>query len=92
MSIVGKLKIQVGTNAELQIDYTWSPGTPDVYYLPNGDPGYPGDPEELEWSASLRVGGVEVPLDEDWLKGSWFEDQIAEDLERQRERDCPDMD
>ena len=23
-------------------------GTPDVYYLPNGDPGYPGDPGEFE--------------------------------------------
>lgn len=22
------------------------PGTPDVFYLPNGDPGYPGDPPE----------------------------------------------
>ena len=30
------------------IHYRYSPGTRDVMYLPNGDPGYPGDPAELE--------------------------------------------
>ncbi len=33
---------------DLQVVYRYSPGTPDVWYLPNGDPGYPGDPAELE--------------------------------------------
>lgn len=27
---------------------TYLPSTPDVFYLSNGDPGYPGDPEEAE--------------------------------------------
>lgn len=26
---------------------TFWPGTPDVMYLPNGDPGYPGEPPEF---------------------------------------------
>lgn len=33
---------------ELCVEYEYSPSTPDVMYLPNGDPGYPGDPEEFE--------------------------------------------
>ncbi len=32
----------------LRIDFNYSPARPDVYYLPNGDPGYPGDPEEFD--------------------------------------------
>jgi len=30
-------------------------GTPDVRYLPNGDPGYPGDPPEYECPACFCV-------------------------------------
>ena len=38
----------------LGIDAWYSPGTPDVMYLPNGDPGYPGDPPEVEFEI-IRV-------------------------------------
>lgn len=31
----------------LRFTADFSPGTPDVMYLPNGDPGDPGDPEEF---------------------------------------------
>jgi len=31
----------------LKVTFDYTPGTPDVMYLPNGDPGYPGDPDEL---------------------------------------------
>lgn len=34
-------------NLRLKVTFEYSPGTPDVMYLPNGDPGYPGDPPEL---------------------------------------------
>ena len=30
------------------IEYSYTPGTPDVPYLRNGDPGYPGDPDEID--------------------------------------------
>ena len=32
-------------------------GTPDVHYLPNGDPGYPGDPPEFEVVYAVDDGG-----------------------------------
>lgn len=32
----------------LFVEYTYYPGTRDVLYLRNGDPGYPGDPAECE--------------------------------------------
>jgi len=31
----------------LRVEYDYSPATPDVMYLRNGDPGYPGGPEEF---------------------------------------------
>lgn len=30
------------------VEGIYDPGTPDVYYLRNGDPGYPGDPPSVE--------------------------------------------
>jgi hypothetical protein len=35
-----------GRDVRLHYDYT--PATRDVWYLSNGDPGYPGDPEEID--------------------------------------------
>lgn len=43
--------INVG-QAELEVTGKYYPGTPDVWYLPNGDPGYPGDPEEFSISSA----------------------------------------
>lgn len=34
----------------LSVDANYYPATPDVPYLRNGDPGYPGDPEEVEFT------------------------------------------
>lgn len=33
------------------VDVNYAPATPDRMYLPNGDPGYPGDPAEYELRA-----------------------------------------
>lgn len=52
------------------IRIAFTPGTPDVRYLPNGDPGYPGDPSMIEgvegscncWTPELKAkvfGGLE---------------------------------
>ena len=46
-----------GVAMEFTVDYR--PGTPDVMYLRNGDPGYPGDPPELEVEA-VWCNGVDV--------------------------------
>jgi len=32
---------------EVEVEFDYSPGTPDVMYLPNGDPGYPGEAPEM---------------------------------------------
>tara|TARA_R110000868_G_scaffold1156_1_gene8840 strand:+ start:170 stop:517 length:348 start_codon:yes stop_codon:yes gene_type:complete len=40
------LEIELGGET-LRCSFDFSPGTPDVMYLPNGDPGYPGDSEEF---------------------------------------------
>lgn len=47
-----------------EITVNISPATPDVMYLANGDPGYPGDPGEVE---ILRImqGKLNVP-EKDW--------------------------
>jgi hypothetical protein len=33
---------------EVQADYSYSPGRPGKMYMPNGDPGYPEEPAEIE--------------------------------------------
>lgn len=44
---------------EVQVDYTYSPGRPGKMYMPNGDPGYPDEPAEVEilnaWLYELDV-------------------------------------
>lgn len=40
----------------------YSPATPDVFYLSNGDPGYPGDPEEFEVT-KVEKNSVNIPLE-----------------------------
>ena len=42
----------------LEIEFTYSPGTPDVHYLRNGDPGYPGEPPEVDWTAKWNSEDV----------------------------------
>ena len=38
------------------------PSTPDVFYMSNGDPGYPGEPEEFEVT-KVEKDGVNIPLE-----------------------------
>lgn len=51
----------------LEVEYTYFPGTPDVMYLPNGDPGYPGDPAETEITSCVLIvtdkAGGPIPID-----------------------------
>lgn len=42
------IELKNGTEVDVEVEYSYSPATPDVFYLSNGDPGYPGDPEEAE--------------------------------------------
>ena len=45
---------------EYNVFYNYTPSTPDVYYMTNGDPGYPCDPEEIE-IISLRPVSLAAP-------------------------------
>lgn len=53
--------VDLGILGEIEVEVTcaYSPGTPDVWYLPNGDPGYPGDPAECE-ILSVTYEGKEI--------------------------------
>lgn len=44
---------------EVEVDYDFTPGRPGVWTLPNGDPGYPDDPDELDVEA-IKIGGVDI--------------------------------
>ena len=53
-------------DSELEITVTadYTGGTEDVPYLPNGDPGYPGNPPEIEITSAVDENGEDVELDE----------------------------
>jgi hypothetical protein len=81
--------VYVETCYEITVEIT--PSTPDVWYLPNGDPGYPGDPGEIE---ILRImqGKVEVPS-RDWEAYGFTKEELerVEEAASQIEgddRDC----
>ena len=46
----------LGEDIEATLEYTYIPGTPDVMYTSNGDPGYPGDPSEIEIESFTMLG------------------------------------
>lgn len=53
-----KLSTTVG-DFDVVVTFNFSPATPDVWYSRNGDPGSPGDPEEIE-IISVMVGGFDM--------------------------------
>jgi hypothetical protein len=78
----------LGENIEAEVIYDYTPSTPDVYYMPNGDPGYPGDPEEIDITELWGYLGrhkVQIPLQ--CLTESAYEricDEISEYERKQR--------
>jgi len=71
-------------DVEFEIEFSYTPGTPDVWYLPNGDPGYPGDPAELE-IISITLWGVELikAIPDDTLEkiSTYLEENIDDYIE-----------
>lgn len=64
----------------MEVKYTYEAGEPDVYYMANGDPGYPGSPEELIVE-EVMIGGEDcTELLEDELEK--IEDYILEEYHR----------
>ena len=57
--------VEVGENeVDVVVEATYTPGTPDVMYMRNGDPGYPGDPPEPEivhvWAENALGEDVDI--------------------------------
>ena len=48
------------------VSWKFYPGTPDVWYLSNGDPGYPGDPAEAEIKSVINLKTLIPENWEDW--------------------------
>ena len=53
-----------GVETEVTVRGVYTKGTPDVFYLRNGDPGHPGDPAEVEDIEATDEDGNEVELDD----------------------------
>ena len=55
------LTLDLGILGERDVNFVviHSPATPDVMYLRNGDPGYPGDPAEVEVLAA-KLDGLDI--------------------------------
>jgi len=57
-----------GVTQLYSVHFDYEPEEPDVHYLPNGDPGYPGHPASVEITELflLPKGRDPVPLGLDW--------------------------
>lgn len=67
-----------GHNYSLDIAFDYSPGYPGVNTLPNGDPGYPDEPDELEISdvSITPKDGAKMPLPWEFLDDFSLFDRI----------------
>lgn len=90
---VATLTVDLGALGEKEIEFHgyYHPATPDVMYLPNGDPGYPGDPAEFNMDAIyLLLGPDKKPcielFPEDFLEDH-FEALIEKCLEKLAEQE-----
>lgn len=67
---------------EAEIEYDYTPSTPDVWYMRNGDPGYPGDPEEITINfISFQFAGLYMVVNGKHLTGYVYDkicDKISE--------------
>jgi hypothetical protein len=77
-----------GIEVSVDCEYTYTPGSPAVYYQRNGDPGWPAEGPELE-IVEMKVGEVPVPI---WffnavVDGEKAHDYLIEHHEREGEDD-----
>ena len=89
-----------GEDVEAQVEFDFLRGAPGRWYMPNGDPGYPDEPDELEVN-SIVIDGHEhegLPVETldaieqacwDWVEDHWqtIEADRAERNERERHED-----
>lgn len=82
--------------AEYEVTFEYRAGRPAVWYLRNGDPGYPADPDEIEaidiksafGSLDAREKAAALDRAQAWLDGAGFDEAmsiVVADDERGRE-------
>jgi hypothetical protein len=82
------------TAIDFSFEWDYSPSTPDVWYLRNGDPGYPGDPEEMEITEIESRDIKSIEFGSDWVcpghcVEQWFFTWVLKWLNKQTEYDMP---
>ena len=58
---------------DMYVEFNYSEYRPAVYYLSNGDPGYPAEGGEFEIT-SIQVGGIEI--------GTLIDDDACAEIEQ----------
>jgi len=85
-----------GNLIEVELDYSYTPGRPGVLTLPNGDPGYPDEPPDYDYTIKkikVRKNWIKwEKLSEkvkekiySWLKDANIEEKIDENVEDEHE-------
>ena len=69
----------------LLLTFEYTPGYPEVRYLRNGDPGYPGQPDIVELIDVQFIGEDGKPMGEAWKTwpvkwGKFMEDRYEEEV------------
>lgn len=90
-------EIEQDNGGLLEVSCNITPEDPGCWTLPNGDPGYPGSPAEVEIT-SIKRGGEEIPdaefdalcADEKWR--GYVEDCALEKIAEIDEPDPPERD
>lgn len=72
---------------EVVVEYYYSPGDPGRMYMPNGDPGYPPEPADVDFH-SVTIDGCDI---QEYLNDSALE-KLAEQIHKEmnQEPDCWD--
>lgn len=74
----------IGAEVDLEITFEYRRGRPAVMYLRNGDPGYPADPDEIEFiSCKGPLGGELRQEDFDALAQQYLGDDVGEQQARE---------
>ncbi|TAJ89697.1 hypothetical protein [Reyranella sp.] len=66
---------------EVEIAFDFTRGRPAAMYLRNGDPGYPADPDEVEFVSARLVDREADPVMQK-MAGEWAEEYLAGDAGR----------
>jgi len=80
---IASLTLDLGLFGEQEVDihYSYTGGYPAVMYLPNGDPGYPEEPAEIEVLAVSLIQESKIQaLPTDWWNNKVCLDTIIDML------------